>query len=441
VPSSRTARALRWVQDVAQERRLSYAIVTALVAVPRLVALVADRDDILQPFTFGEKSDDIARTFVDSGTFGFIPGQPTAYTQPLYSFVLIPLYETAGRSWETVGGLQIVIAVATALLVYEIGRRWLPAGAGLLAATLVALHPYLVWHDVHVNREIVDGLLAAAIMLLTLLLADRRSLPLAALLGVVLGVAILGNVRLTPLPLVLAGFLLWQWREPRASAGALALALVCCAAVLVPWIVRNKVEVGCAALTTDSRGLWEANNELTLETLRAGRWIDNVPLPKDFPPSAQDAGREYRRHGRVVPVDECRQATFYRDKVLDFWRDHPGEKAKLAAQATLMLWNPAVSQDDRREGAASWLNTARHWVQPLFMVPLYLLALYGLLRVPRLFAALAVLLLAYQWLVAMIFVGATRYRAPWDFVLALLAGAAIVDLARRLGGRQERVAA
>jgi len=166
-----------------------------------------------------------------------------------------------------------------------------------------------------------------------------------------------------------------------------------------------------------------------------------VPLPRGFPPSAQDAGREYRRHGRIVPVDECGQAAFYRDEVVDFWRDHPGEKARLAGQATLMLWNPAVSQDDRRSGAASWLNTARRWVQPLFMVPLYLLALYGLLRVTRLFAALCVLLLAYQWLVAMIFVGATRYRAPWDFVLALLAGAAIVDLAERLGTRrEERVA-
>ena len=436
-----TRRILGRVQSIANDRSRSYVLVAALVALPRLVALVADRGDILAPFTFGEKSDDIARTFVDSGTFGFIPGQPTAYTQPLYSFVLIPLYETVGRSWQAVGGLQILIAVATALVVYEIGRRWLAAGVGLVAAALVALHPYLVWHDVHVNREIVDGLLAAVIMLLTLLLAERRSLPLAALLGAVLGVAILGNVRLTPLPLVLAGFLLWRWREWRASAGALALALVCCGAVLVPWIVRNKVEVGCAALTTDSRGLWEANNELTLPTLRAGRWIDNVPLPAGFPPSAQDAGREYRRHGRIVPVDECRQATFYRDKVLDFWRDHPGEKAKLAAQATLMLWNPAVSQQDRREGAASWLNTARRWVQPLFMVPLYLLALYGLVRVPRMFASLAVALLAYQWLVAMIFVGATRYRAPWDFVLALLAGAAIVDLAQRLGARREQVTA
>jgi len=436
-----TRRVLGRVQSIAGDRPRAYVLVALLVAVPRLVALVADRNDILQPFTFGEKSDDIARTFVDSGTFGFIPGQPTAYTQPLYSFVLIPLYETVGRSWETVGGLQILMAAATAIVVYEIGRRWLAAGAGLIAAALVALHPYLVWHDVHVNREIVDGLLAAAIMLLTLALAERRSLPLAALLGIVLGVAILGNVRLTPLPLVLAAFLLWRWRGARASAGALALGLVCCAAVLVPWIVRNKVQVGCAALTTDSRGLWEANNERTLETLQAGLWIDNVPLPRGFPPSAQDAGREYRRHGRIVPVDECGQAAFYRDEVVDFWRDHPGEKARLAGQATLMLWNPAVSQDDRRSGAASWLNTARRWVQPLFMVPLYLLALYGLLRVTRLFAALCVLLLAYQWLVAMIFVGATRYRAPWDFVLALLAGAAIVDLAERLGTRrEERVA-
>ena len=40
---------------------------------------------------------------------------------------------------------------------------------------------------------------------------------------------------------------------------------------------------------------------------------------------------------------------------------------------------------------------------------------------PRFFAALAVLLLGYQTLVAMLFVGETRYRVPWDFLLALLA--------------------
>ena len=101
-----------------------------VAALPRLVVLLQQRDAILPAFTFGEKSDDIARTYVATGTFGFIPGHPTAYTQPLYSYFLIPLYWAFGRTWEVVGGAQIIVAVATVLLVYELGRRWLSRWAG-----------------------------------------------------------------------------------------------------------------------------------------------------------------------------------------------------------------------------------------------------------------------------------------------------------------------
>ena len=66
-----------------------------------------------------------------------------------------------------VGGAQIVVAIATSLIVYEIGRRWLRPGPAC-AALLVSLHPYSLWHDVHVNREILDGLLAAGIFVLSL---------------------------------------------------------------------------------------------------------------------------------------------------------------------------------------------------------------------------------------------------------------------------------
>jgi hypothetical protein len=69
-------------------------------------------------------------------------------------------------------------------------------------------------------------------------------------------------------------------------------------------------------------------------------------------------------------------------------------------------------------------------------VPLFALALYGLVCVPRAVASLALILLGYQWLVAMVFVGATRYRTPWDFVPALLAAAALVELGRRLDRRR-----
>jgi hypothetical protein len=74
------------------------------------------------------------------------------------------------------------------------------------------------------------------------------------------------------------------------------------------------------------------------------------------------------------------------------------------------------------------------------MVPLYLLAAIGVFLVPRFLAALVVLVLGYQTLVAVLFVGETRYRVPWDFLLALLAGAALVELNARVRARRRPAA-
>ena len=113
---------------------------------------------------------------MDSGTFGFLPGEPSASTQPLYAWFLIAVYWVAGRHWWSLGTAQMLIAVATALVVYEIGRRFLSPRIGLVGAVIATLQPYLVWHDVHGNREILDQLLGAAAFGLTLLVAveERR---------------------------------------------------------------------------------------------------------------------------------------------------------------------------------------------------------------------------------------------------------------------------
>src|SRR5207245_10489400 len=180
-------------------RRYSYALIAAASIVTRSAALVYERGTILNVFT--EKSNIFAWTYVRTGTFGFIPGQPSAYTQPLYGFFLVPIYWIFGRHWWSIGFAQIAVAVATAFIVYEIGRRLVSPRAGLIAAVIATLNPYLIWHDVHINREILDQLLAAAIVLLTLLCAERRSIRIAVLLGAVLGLAVLGNTRLVFLPL------------------------------------------------------------------------------------------------------------------------------------------------------------------------------------------------------------------------------------------------
>jgi 4-amino-4-deoxy-L-arabinose transferase-like glycosyltransferase len=400
--------------------------------VPRLAVLLYERGDILSSFT--EKGDDFARTFVDTGTFGFVPGEPSAWIQPLYAFFLVPVYWIFGRHWETVGLVQIAVAAGTALIVYETGRRFISSRAGLVAALIATLNPYLVWHDVHLNREILDTALAAAIVFLTLLASERMArhrAALAAVVGLTLGLAILGNTRLVFLPLVVAGFLVWQTRAWSSAA----LCVGVCALTLLPWAVRNDVSVGCFTLTTDTKALWKANNDATYATLAAGKWIDDVPNLPGAPYTPEEAATLYYRDGQRVHIDECAQMSLYRREVLDFWRDEPGEKAKLSGQAVRMLWDPRVLKTEGRPGAGQAVDQARTWVQPLYEIPLYVLALVGLFLVPRRVAVLIVALLLYQTLAALGFAGATRYRVPWDFTLALAASAAVVQLADWLSGR------
>src|ERR671926_594129 len=295
-------------------RPVAHLLVAAAAILPRLVALLHERGTITAAYV--DKGDVFARTLIAHGTYGFIPGRPSAYTQPLYGWFLVPLYWIFTRSWVVVGLAQIAVATATALLVYEIGRRWISALAGLLGALAATLHPYLVWHDVHMNREILDELLAAAIVLLTLLALDRRSPAFALALGAVLGLAILGNVRLVLLPLVVAVFLLATCRPAVVLA-----ALLACAVAVAPWVVRNRVSVGCTTLTTDGRALWKANNPNTLRTLEHGKWIDDVPPIPGTPPSPQDAGGIYAETGHIVPTNECAQMRFYRHRAVE-WIEH-----------------------------------------------------------------------------------------------------------------------
>ena len=437
-------------------RSQAYALVAAVCALPRLVVVAIERGDILLAYT--EKSDDFARTLVASGTVGFIPGVPSAYTQPLYTFFLAPLYWVFGRHWLVVGLAQTLVAVVTALLVYEIGRRLASARVGIVAAVLASLHPYLVWHDVHVNREILDTWLAAAIVLVTLVAAERlvlfqhkrsssdEAVPIGgelvlkahkvfvrrawlwgAGLGVLLGLAILGNSRLVLLPLVVLGYLAWRVRAWRTivvlgAAGAAGIVLV-----LAPWVVRNELSVGCYAITTDTRALWKANNPATYDLLADGKWIDDVPNIPGAQLSPEFQAAIFLDRGELIEVDECAQMRFYRGLVTDFWREQPGEKGKLAVQAAGMLWSPTFSVE-REEQSRGLVGVAKDWGEPLYMGVLYVLAVVGLFLVSRVFAVLAVALLAYNTLAAMVFVGNVRYRVPWDFLLALLAAVALERL-------------
>jgi hypothetical protein len=123
----------------------------------------------------------------------------------------------------------------------------------------------------------------------------------------------------------------------------------------------------------------------------------------------------------------------YRDEVVDFWREQPREKARLALQATRMLWSPVPRESDESGSGAARL--ARKTVEPAFVIALYVLAVAGFFVAPPHFVGLAAAMLAYNTLAAMVFAGTARYRTPWDFLLALLAAFALAAAWERVRRR------
>jgi len=416
-------------------RSTAVALVTLAAALPRLAVLAHERGTILTQFV--DKDDRFATTLVEHGTFGFLPGVPSAYTQPLYGWFLAGIYWPVGRSWLAVGLAQVLVGIATALLVLEIGTRLCSVGVGVVAALVATLHPYVVWHDMHANREVLDGLALALVTLLALVAYERRSLGWSVATGAAVGIAILGNARLALLPLVVGVYVAWRVRPGLRAVLTVVAVAVAAGVVVSPWVIRNRVQVGCFTITTDARALWKANNVNTYRVLEHGGWIDDVPPLPGAPPWPELAA-DLTLAGKPTTVDECAQMRLYRHATIEFWREHPGEKAKLAVQAVRMLWSPVPTESD--SGGSRLARIARHTIEPAYMLVLYALAIAGLFLAPRRFVALALALLAYNTLLATIFAGTPRYRAPWDFLLAILAAFALAALWERVRSRSRYTA-
>ena len=102
-----------------------------------------------------------------------------------------------------------------------------------------------------------------------------------------------------------------------------------------------------------------------------------------------------------------------------------------------MLWDPRVEIEGAQE---SQVDAVRAWVEPAYTIPLFALALVGLFLVPSALRVLALVFVVYETAAAWVFAGTTRYRVPWDFVLALLAAAALDRAWSEVGRRRRRTA-
>ena len=165
---------------------------------------------------------------------------------------------------------------------------------------VATLNPYLIWHDVHVNREIVDQLARRAVVRGPLLPVEAAVAAARGSARALTGARDLGNSRLIGLPLVARRPSPVESRGCSAARRALASDTQ-----IMPWLVRNRSR----SAASRSRRTGGRSGRRTTSTRRdtcRGKWIDDVPAPRRQP-SPRICTEHFRKTGRLVPVDECAQ--------------------------------------------------------------------------------------------------------------------------------------
>jgi len=344
---------------------------------------------------------------------------PTGWLTPVYPALLGGAMRLGGgvsaASARWILGLQCLASAATCALLWCLGRALAGPLVARLAGWSCALAPSAIWSASHVIWD--TTLVAAAVVLLALgfVLHGPRAGARAAL-G--LGVACGGLLLLNPAPASILPALCWFVAREQAWRVRLARVALCAAAafvVVLPWLVRNQLQLGSPALRTN----------LGVE-LHVGNHpgADGYFGVGEHPSYSAAEFRRYLELGEVAYAAECR------GRALAWVREHPGDFAALTLRRVQLFWFGDLPWlDPRREGERSAASDPRSWIKWLQHAGVGLLGLAGLVLLARRNAGARPLLAAVLCFPLPYFVTHVmeRYRFPIEPLLllglaALLAG-------------------
>lgn len=304
---------------------------------------------------------------------------------PAFPYALAAVYRVTGGSALAAAVFQMLLGLASVVLAYRIGSRWLGGAVATAFAALMATHWTLVYFEGELHAE---TLLVALEMAFLLALgraaeAGRPSVPAAAA-GVLLGLATLTRPNVALFLPAAAGWLVWTARRRgglrRALPPIVALALGT-AVAMAPAAARNWRVTGEWIPVTSNLGInlylgnhEGATGEITGD-LGAVGWFGTC---YDYQEVVEGVAREV---GHAVSHREV--SAWFADRALEWIRANPGDAAALTWRKATFFWGPA-EVGHNKEVALERRHSAVLRFLPMPFWALLALALFG----GALFAAL-----------------------------------------------------
>jgi len=355
-------------------------------------------------------------------------GQGVFYQAPLYPYFLGLLQSIFGRDLWSIRVVQIILGAASCSLLYWVGKSFFSRAVGIAAGLILSLYAPAIFFDALIQKTVLDLFL---ITLLLFLLGRARSKP-GWMRWVVIGcvLALLGLTRENALIWVsVAPIWIWVYfapYQPRIRLGWIGMFVAGLILVLFPVGLRNLNVGGEFALTTSQLGpnFFIGNNPAadgTYASLRPGR-SDPQFERQDATELAEQA------LGRSLSPGEV--SSYWLRQSWDYILSQPIDWLRLMVRKWLIVWNVRELEDAEDfylYQRWAWILGLLGWTNHFgVLAPL---AAAGFLLTWRQWRKLWLLylLLATLALSVTLFYVFGRYRFSMVPLLALFAGAGLVE--------------
>jgi glycosyltransferase involved in cell wall biosynthesis len=278
--------------------------------------------------------DDLARNLLEGRGLSFDAG-PTLTRGPVYPAWLAVELLVGGGGLAAVRALEALVIVGSCWFCYSATCRWASKSTALLAAILVAFHPLFVYYTWKLGSEGLSTLIFAASGYAAARAISSASFLWSACFGVAAGIAVLTKASFAVLLPVFGAACAFSGLGSKRAAGRAGLAVLAAAAVISPWVLRNREVAGTAA-PLQTLAWWNFWYDFDYDRdRRAGALGEGGARPLSF----ERFGSSYRGHPYGLTArEDVEQERFLRGEALAWIARNPGAFAFKFARNVWQFW-------------------------------------------------------------------------------------------------------
>jgi len=369
--------------------------------------------------------DTIAQNVVQGHGFSRVLGSsvPMIRRVPLYPLFLALIYRTCGHSFGAVRVLQIFLVALTALIGYLVGRLILKGKLAFLSLLLIGLWPSLIVFSTRIMSEVLNTLLLSISILCLVMLVQRRSIMLAFVCGLLIGVTTLCKATTALFPIFVFLFLILVYPSKKEALHHGLILILAAAIAISPWTIRNylqfksfiPVQLGV------SPALW-----IGTDISKGGRWQGEAKMP-------------HHQFSKVLREDHLYAEKFYLSEAIKNIKENPAGYLILLVKKVGGFWRrPSVGVVEKfglKKILIRGSNYLLHYLALVFGI------IGSLLVVKRkiLLAYPLILIIFYYTLMYTLLFGIPRYHIPVLPMLIVLATYGFSRTLARFGPKYRRV--